>query len=153
MTLYWDGDEAPGFIVYALGGPEIQRPRGLPDFGWAFEPEVSPWTLKGERWKVDVWFVRVAGWPTQQEFRDSIRQVIGGLIDDGYSVAWIGMEGFFADPPSLFMPDAMSGGVLAACSRETGFLLAIDLDAPLQALTDSEMLRLREASLGFASAR
>ena len=151
LTVYWDGEEAAGFIVFALGRPRMRRPRDLPDLGWTIEPDVRPSTLTGARWKVAVWYVRVAAWPTPRGFRDSIRRVLCGLVGEGYSVAWIGIDGSFVDPPELFMPESMSGGVLAACSAATGFLVGVDLDQPLRTLADHEMLRLREASGGLAS--
>lgn len=151
LTVYWDGEEAAGFIVFALGGAERQRPCALPDLRWTMEPDVRPSTLAGDQWKVDAWYIRVAAWPTPQVFRDSMRRVLCGLVEEGYSVAWIGIDGSFVDPPDLFMPESMSGGVLAACSASTGFILGVELDQPLRALADHEMLRLREASGGLAS--
>lgn len=153
MTVYWAGEEAAGFIVFALGGPTMDRSRDLLEFGWPVEPDVRPTALIGERWKVAAWYVRVAAWPTRREFKNSIRRVLCGLVDEGYPVAWIGVEGSFVDPPELFVPEAMPGGVLAACSAQTGILVAVDLDLPLEAISDAEMLRLREASGGFASAQ
>jgi hypothetical protein len=152
MTVYWDGEEATGFIVFALGGPQVKRPRTLPNLDWPVEFDVRSSTLTGERWKVAVWYVRVSAWPTARRFRDSIRQLLCGLVGEGYSAAWVGIDGSFVDPPELFMPKAMSGGVLAACSDTTGFLEAVDLDEPFRALSDEDMLRLREASGGLASA-
>lgn len=150
LTIYWDGEEVPGFIVFALGSHKKRAP-ALPDFGWPIAPDVRFSTLTGERWLAAVWYVSVTVWPSAQRFQDSLRHVLAELVGDGYSVAWIGTEGSFADPPSLFNPKAMSGRVLAANSRATGFIASFDLDTPLKALTDAEMLRLREASGGLAT--
>ncbi len=152
LTVYWDGEEAAGFIVFALGGPNQQRPCVLPGLDWTEEPDVRPSALAGEQWKVAAWYIRVAAWPTPQVFRNSMRRVLCALVEEGYSVAWIGIDGSFVDPPELFIPESMSGGVLAACSKATGFLAGVDLDQPLRALADHEMLRLREASGGLALA-
>lgn len=46
----------------------------------------------------------------------------------------------------------MSGGVVAAMSEATGFRITVDLDQPLRRLPDGELLELREASHGLASA-
>jgi hypothetical protein len=152
LTVFWDGEEVPGFIVFALGAPGVKRPEDLPTFGWTIEPDVRSSTLAGNQWIVAVWYIRVVGWPTPGEFRDSMRRVLCGLVGDGYTAAWIGIEGSFVDPPDLFTAEAMPESVLAACSAETGYLVAVDLDLPLQALPDNDLAALREASGDLAGA-
>jgi hypothetical protein len=49
MTVYWDGEETAGFLVFALSGPTMGRSGDLPDFGSPVEPDVRPSVLMGER--------------------------------------------------------------------------------------------------------
>jgi hypothetical protein len=83
-------------------------------------------------------------------FDRSIKATLCSLVDDGFSAAWMGVEGLFADPPWLFTPEMMTGGVLAACTRQTGYLTALQLDAPFRALEDADLTSIREATLHLA---
>jgi hypothetical protein len=151
LVVYWDGEEVAGFIVFALRERSSACSLRKLDLGWMIEPDQRSSFLVGETWEVGAWYIKVAAWPPAETFRESISTLLHGLIDEGWSVAWVGVEGSFVDPPELFSPEAMPGGVLAACSTDTGLIEAVDLDLPLQALTDSRMLALREASRGLAS--
>ncbi len=146
LVIYWDGEEVAGFTVHALRRrSRIEIPR-LHPVRWVRDAAIKSSALHGKHWEVCVWDVRIEVWPRAADFAEAIQQVLYGLIGDGFAVAWIGLEGYIADPPLLFAPQAMSGGVLAACSDQTGFLSVLDLDAPLQTLSDVELGALREAS-------
>jgi hypothetical protein len=151
LTIYWNGEENPGFTVHALRGRIDESIPDLPPLDWPGDVETKPFLLHGEKWEVCAWDVRVDAWPSPGQFDQSVQELLCGLVADGFAVAWIGLEGHFADPPSLFLPTTMAGGVLAACSRETGFLPAVELDTPLRAITDDYLLALRHASGGLAS--
>jgi len=145
LTVYRDGEETAGFAVYAIRDRRGETKPALVAQSWPGLSEVTPLLLHGERWEVCVWDVSVHAWPSADEFDRSLRDLLCGLVSGGFAVAWIGLEGYFADPPHLFLPDAMSGGVLAACSGKTGFVPAVRLDEPLHAITDDGLLALREA--------
>lgn len=151
LTIYWGGEETAGFTVHALRGRsgETNPELALPDWPGDVESKVS--VLHGEGWEVAVWDVRVDAWPSQGEFEHSVQELLCGLVAEGFAAAWIGLEGYFVDPPRLFLPEAMTGGVLAACSGETGFLPSVQLDLPLQAIADCGLLALRHACGGLAS--
>lgn len=151
LTIYWDGEETAGFTVHALRDRSGEAIPELTPPDWPGEVEVKQAVLHGEFWEVCVWDVRVDAWPSPGEFDESAQELLCGLVAEGFAAAWIGLEGYFADPPRLFVPDTMTGGVLAACSGETGFLPAVQLDAPLRAITDFDLLALREACGGLAS--
>lgn len=151
LTIYWGGEETAGFTVHALRGRSEEPIPDLAPLDWPGEVEVKLTVLHGENWEVLVWDVRVDVWPSPGEFERSVRDVLCGLVAEGFSASWIGLEGYFVDPPRLFLPEAMTGGVLAACSGETGFLPAVRLDLPLQAITDCGLLALRNACGGLAS--
>jgi hypothetical protein len=149
MVIYWDGEETPGFTVYAVrsevGGdlPDLEFER------WS-DVEVRRSRLYGEGWEVGVWDVRVGRWPSTERFDDLVAALLRTLVDDGFSVAWLGGEVLFASPPWLFSPDAMSGGVLAAYSVPTGLISPLRLDAPLASVSDADLLALRAATSGVA---
>ncbi|MBW3615958.1 MAG: hypothetical protein KY439_11740, partial [Actinobacteria bacterium] len=90
-------------------------------------------------------------WPPREVWLRSVRATFEVLVNAGASVAWIGLEGFFCDPPNLFDPAFMSGGVLAAMTSTGEFLCPLDPDEPVVALDDKELLRLREASEGLSN--
>lgn len=97
-------------IVYGLSLDEIAD-HSAPASGQTFDPERTRYThLHGDRWSVALWDVPVAHWASVTDtFRD-VREI----IRRGCVVAWVGAEGFlFSDPPHLFDPAFMSGGVLA----------------------------------------
>ncbi|HVX46630.1 MAG TPA: hypothetical protein VHC49_22245 [Mycobacteriales bacterium] len=56
----------------------------------------------------------------------------------------------FCDPPDLFSPECMSEGILAALTSAGEFVGSVDPDAPLNPLTDEQMLRLRHYARGLA---
>jgi hypothetical protein len=145
LSIYWDGEETAGFTVHALRHRRGEPMPELAPLDWPGKVEVRLFVLHGEGWEVCVWDVRVDEWPPPGDFDRSIQKLLCGLVAEGFSAAWIGLEGHFADPPRLFVPDEMTGGVLAACSGKTGFLPAVRLDAPLRAISDSDLLALREA--------
>ncbi len=101
--------------------------------------------------EVVVWDVAIVAWPTGQAWRDSVRRTLEALVDAGARVAWVGREGYFCDPPDLFDPTFMSGGVLAAMTSGGEFRCAVDPDQALATLTDDELLRLRAASDGLSN--
>jgi hypothetical protein len=68
-----------------------------------------------------------------------LERTLRALVEAGASVAWCGLEGYFADPPLLFDPAQMSGGVFASYAPSLGFKCASQLDGPLVALADSEL--------------
>ena len=151
LTVFWDGEETPGLTFYGL------RARGeseLPEFplhDWK-NAECLSWRLHGEAWEVAVWVVRVDRWPAPDRFRSLSHLTMEALLEAGCVVSWVGREGFFIDPPDLFLPESMSKGVLSALSRATGFRTALELDQPMRSLLDDELLELREASGGLAAA-
>lgn len=143
--------EAPGFTVFGLcpGAREIPvvELEVLAD-----NPELEirgPSLLNGEGWAVSVWDVRVEIWPSSDIFDDVVQRLLRGIVGAGYAVAWIGPDHLFAEPPFLFDPEIMAGGVLAAYSVGTGLISRLDLDQPLVPLSEGDLARLRTSSFGL----
>jgi hypothetical protein len=151
LTVIWQGEEIPGLTFYGLRRPGDERRPEFPTEAWAGCAEPRSSRLFGDRWEVLVWDVKLRCWPAPEEFPELVRRTLEALRVAGCKVAWVGREGYFADPPDLFLPDSMSEGVLAALSDETGFQMAVALDQPLRSLPDDELLALRKASDGLAS--
>jgi len=143
LTVYWQGQEEPGLLLYGLRRPD-RRPQVD---GAELVPEATevsnPWLLSGEGWAVDLWTIRDPRLPAGSQWCATLERVLGRLLDAGYEVAWFAVEGDFADPPALFDPEMMGEGVYAAASRETGFICRDDGEGDLKALTDADLSRLR----------
>lgn len=147
LTIFLGGsEEVPGLSFYGLTTHAVkahvpQFPRGR----WPMCPAPEATLLQGEDWRVAGWDLHVASWPTGDGFRDAIRATLQVLINVGSRIAWVGAEGIpFCDPPGLFDPACMTGGVLAWLSREGAFGCPLDPDQPLTAASDEEMLQLRD---------
>ncbi len=152
LSVFWEGEEVPGLTFYGLRAPTSDALPEFPADEWDGRADCRSWRLHGEAWEVVVWTVRVDRWPGRDEFGFLTERTMHALREAGCVVSWVGREGFFTDPPGLFLPESMSQGVLAALSGATGFRTALDLDQPLRFLLDDELLELREASHGLASA-
>jgi hypothetical protein len=151
LQVVWKGEFAPGVIAYGLRESETNLQPVFPFHLWPSEIDVGDWLLHGERWEILMWEIQVDRWPDPRAWKGVVKETLGRLIEAKAVVAWLGSEGGpFADPPDLFMPEHMTGGVLAALTDSGDFLCPLDLDAPLRRLPDSEMLTLRLASRGLA---
>ncbi len=106
--------------------------------------------MHGDNWQVVIWDVKIDRWPKPEYFAKYVKKTLKALQEANCVVAWLGLDGFFVDPPSLFLPQYMSGGILAALS-EHGFEMPFALDKPLVSLSDEALLSLRDASKGLAS--
>lgn len=152
LEIIWHGDQVPGITLYGLcpRGSRLEKP--FPESLWPWGVETGSSVLHNEHWEVIVWDVAIAAWPPSEEWESAIRGTLQWLVSSGASVAWVGLEGFFCDPPDLFSPSCMSGGVLAALTAKGEFLCPLDPHAQLATLTDAELLRLRDASAGLSDA-
>lgn len=147
LTIFLGGsEEVPGLSFYGLATDAVAVGAAqFPQSRWPMCPAPEPTLLQGEDWRVLGWDLHVAAWPTGERFRDAIRATLQELASVGCRVAWVGAEGIpFCDPPGLFDPDCMTGGVLAWLSREGAFECPLDPDQPLAAVSDEEMLQLRD---------
>ncbi len=150
LRVFWEGEEVAGLTFYGIRTREQEDIPRFPAVKWDSLVDCRQSFLHGERWEVIVWDVKVTRWPSPGRFKEALRLTLEALLRGGCSVSWIGLEGFFVDPPDLFLPEFMSGSVLAAISEGTGLRLAVELDEPLQFLRDDELLELRQASKGLA---
>lgn len=151
LTVFVGGDEEPGLIAYGLSEPEAWRDVDFPADAWLAQPEPEVFELHGDNWRVYAWEVPIVIWPTGSDFQIAVNRTLDALIRGGCRVAWIGAEGVpFCDPPGLFDPECMSGGVLAWMTDDGRFDCPLDPDRVLDPVSDDELLRLRAHAHGLA---
>lgn len=145
LRVLFEGEERPGvsFYAYWQGVPQIEQEPEFPLKVWPTGSRVKHHRLFGESWTVLNWDLAVKDWPPRAAWPKLLRQTLKTFTKAGARIAWCGLEGFFADPPSLFSPREMSGGVYAALTTELGFLCSSLLDQPLEPLSDEVLLKLR----------
>lgn len=153
LTIFVEGKEVPGLIVYGLAVLGSRHQTGFPSNAWRAVSQVDVYTLRGEAWEVGTWDVPIIIWPAREEFVAAVRLTLGAMIEGGCRVAWVGAEGLpFCDPPQLFDPDCMSGGVLAWMTDDGTFDCPLDPDSPLAPVPDAQLRVLRGHSKGLADA-
>lgn len=152
LTVFFDGDEVPGVIFYALARPGTMSSIVFPIGLWP-RGEARPFRLGGESWEVHGWDLALGEWPRGRDWTRAVHDTLNSLVDAGAVVAWVGAEGCpFRDPPYLLSSEWMSGGVLAAITSAGRFICAVDPDLPVQALSDDELVSLRRHARGIADA-
>ncbi|WP_350274871.1 hypothetical protein [Kribbella sp. HUAS MG21] len=146
-----DGDEVPGITIYGLAGRGRRQAAAFPRQVWIGEPGVDAFLLRGDAWEILSWDVPIIVWPTGEYFTAAVRDSLAARIGAGCSVAWVGAEGLpFCDPPELFNPTCMSGGVLAWMTAGGQFECALDPDRPLSPASDRLLSSLRQYAQGLA---
>lgn len=144
LGIFWDGEEVPGITLYGLW-PNVVKPEEprFPEDAWPSETEWRASWLFGLGWWVHIWDIRIAVWPTSAAWMDVVCTALQALRAGGATVAWGGLEGRFADPPSLFDPAEMSEGVWIAVDVEGNTYGPPHLDAPFTTVSDATLLLLR----------
>lgn len=151
LTIFVDGDEVPGLIAYGLRGSGPETACVFPSDAWIAQPAASESRLHGEAWEVLVWEIPIVIWPTAADLREALRRTTGAMIEGGCRVAWIGAEGVpFCDPPLLFDPECMAGGVLAWMTDVGDYNCDLDPDSPLAPASNEVLGRLRGHAEGLA---
>lgn len=149
LGIFWDGEEVDGVTFYSICDPSICCLAEFPLEIWPEGTEVRPSLLSGDGWLVHLWDVRVPDWRTVMCWKELVGRTLGSVLVDGCSVAWLALEECFVDPPDLFLPEFMSGGVLAVVTQQGFSVAPADLDEPLTALSDQEMLIVRSHAGGI----
>lgn len=152
LTVYWGGEEVPGFTIYALGPPSLADAPELAESLEDLPAAENTFLLGGEGWLVRTWDIRMEWWPATEVFNAAIERVFSELIRCGFRVVWVGVEGHFVDPPDLFDVEFVPDGILAASSATTGFVTTLDLGEPVVSLPATVIADLRKAGEGLANA-
>lgn len=138
------GELTSGIAMFALGSTSGWIPPEFPRREWDLTTNPTRFRLHGPGWVVHEWDVPIARWPDRIDFQERVKRTLTYLIDAGSTVAWISGEGFpFCDPPSLFDPDCMSGGVLTWLTDRGEYGSPISPEQPLEPASDETLELLR----------
>ncbi len=143
LGIYWKGEEVDGIMVYGYWKGKTNTEPSFPVSIWPEGTEFSTFHLYGDDWDAWLWEIPIYHWPQAEEWEDLIRKTLQGLNQSGAKIAWCGIEGHFADPPYLFDPKEMAGGVYAAYAKEFGFKCTAHIGKPFSTLTNDELLKLK----------
>lgn len=153
LTIFVDGDEVPGIIVYGVFALGSGRPVDFPAASWISHPEPCSFRLVGNEWEILTWEIPIDAWPTGERWKRAVRVTLQAMVDRGARVAWLGAEGLpFCDPPELFSPECMSGGVLGWLTDAGEYDCDLDPDRPIAYAADDTLLELRHYARGLADA-
>ena len=86
------GEEAPGLIAYGLLAPGVWGGDPFPSKLWAAQPEVKPYFLRGDDWRIVLWEFEVLIWPATLEFRAAVRATLRSSVRSKGSRNWRGPE-------------------------------------------------------------
>lgn len=144
LTIFVDGEERPGFIAYGLTTPKGWRDVRFPSELWFGSPVPEVFDLLGEDWRVHGWEVPIVIWRSPTDFKGAVHRTPDALIRGGCRVAWIGAEVVpFCDPPGLFDPQCMSGGVLAWMMDDGRFDCPLDPEQLFAPASDDDLREVR----------
>jgi len=151
LSIIWQSDKIPGFIVYGLTALGTWKRPALPVDASPAGTCVHQFRLYGDNWEVMRWDVAPSEWPTGGALARSLRGALEYVLEGGCAVSWVGCEFCpFVDPPDLFLPEYMTGGVLAAMTSDGEFYCPLDPDEPLTPLADEVLEHLRRYAHGLA---
>ncbi len=152
LTVYVDGDEVPGVLLYGLDSPKNDREPRFPGEAWSGFVALKTYVFHGESWRVRSWEIALSKIPSLDLLSQATSTTLDAFIGSGSVVAWMGLEGNFCDPPSLFLPECMSGGVVTARTASGKQWNRLDTAHSFEPLSDEDLLALRAEAYPLASA-
>ena len=144
LGIFWEGEERAGLTIYGLFRDEKVEAPTVPLYLWPNGCECKSGKLSGEFWAVWLWDIRVDKWPKKTKWLNTLSRTLKTMIDQGATIAWAGLEGFFAEPPNLFHPDYMSGGIWAIYMDNGNFICNAKIGEPFKVLEDTVLKHLFE---------
>jgi hypothetical protein len=144
LGIFWEGEEVDGVTIYGYWtGLKPAPPRvELSELPGA---EAKPSRLDGSGWTVWLWDIRIQEWPDRRHWQGAIQGLLRQVMKGGAHVAWCGLEGMFVEPPGLFDPCEMSGGVWAAADKAGHMFGPPALDDAFLPLNDEQLSILRRS--------
>jgi hypothetical protein len=139
LGIFWDGEEVDGITVYGLWK---EPPQTFPSLSHLLGKEglrERQSELRGESWYVRVWDIKIEIWPPPDQWKKRIHNMLRAIIECGSVVAWCGLEGAFIDPPELFDPQYMAGGVWAAMTNDGLLYSCAELDGVFTKLSNDDL--------------
>ena len=150
LGIFWNGEEVDGLLVYGLWHGDVIASPAIPLDDWPSSTEEKVRRLFGEGWTVWMWEIRVLGWPGPAHWVEFVTAILRAITGAGAAVSWAGLEGMFVEPPDLFRPEEMSGGVWAAMLASGEFFPPPRLDDEFRPLDDATLRRLQRVSTGVS---
>lgn len=149
LRIFWQGNEVSGLIAYgywpSAAQPKVPFPSAVWPAGASYQDRwMRNWKEGQEEWRILVRDVMLPTWPEPFQWCDSVKATLQAFLDSGVCVAWCGIEGHFVEPPALFDPAEMAGGVWAALGPEFGYECTAELGRPWRALPETDLMRLKE---------
>jgi len=151
LTVYVGGDEVPGVLLYGLESPANDREPRFPGEAWPGFVALKTYVFHGEFWRVRLWEVALSGIPPIDVLEHATSDTFDAFIGSGFVAAWMGLEGSFCDPPSLFLPECMSGGIVTARSASGKRWNRLYTAHSFQPLSNEDLLALRAEVYPLAS--
>jgi hypothetical protein len=151
LTVYVGGDEVPGVLLYGLESTTNDSEPRFPGEAWPGFVSLKTYILHGESWRVRLWEVALSEIPPIDVLQHAIGDTLDAFLGSGVVVAWMGLEGSFCDPPSLFLPECMSGGVITARSASGKRWNGPGAAHSFEPLSDNDLLALRAEAHPLAS--
>lgn len=152
LRVVWKGDLVEGLLAYGLWRGEDPLCPRFPVELWPAGTHTSDWRLFGAGWTVWMWTIRISQWPVTETWEQTLHGTLERMIEAGALIAWCGLEGGFADPPSLFHPEEMSESVYAVLTPSDGFACKARLGEEFSTFENGDLSRLHEiamAGLGY----
>ncbi len=148
MGIFWNGEEVDGITIYGFFTGEKTEELDTPINIWPLSSEFKHSQLSGDNWTVWLCDIRIKEWPEKSAWLNAIERTFEVMIHHGAIVSWAGLEGFFVEPPDLFKPELMSGGVWAIKMRDGRFVCNSRIGESFETLEDSILNRIR-SGLGW----
>ena len=148
LGIFWGGEERAGCTAYGYWPvPNAPQPDSPLD-RWPPGTRIRYQHLGGDGWTVWVVDILTQDWPAPSSWAPTVSATLLTMRNSGAVMAWFGLEGCFADPPELFVPEHMSGGVWAATAGTGPVYGPPAIDAPFTTLPNQILLQLcQEARL------
>jgi len=146
LGVIYDSGEIDG--IYFLGffidnlNPNVDFPKHL----WNVPISCTSFKLIDidyNKWIAIEWKVIIKDcFPSKNNWQEIIKNTMQYILDKGAVVSWIGLEGGFADPPSLFDPKSMTGQVYAFLTNQNEFQCASNIDEEFKVIDNETLIRL-----------
>lgn len=145
LSVFWlfeDGhEEVPGILAYGYFNNGKYKKLSFPYSLWPDGVKMKTHAYANEFWNIIEWTIQFNQWPKASEWLQIIEGTLLSFTGQGAKIAWCGLEGFFATPPSLFSPLEMSGGVYAILIPDDEFICTALLTKPFQTVSDEELVK------------
>ncbi|EMS1061979.1 hypothetical protein WKS79_000448 [Providencia stuartii] len=144
LGIYWNSTfgDVDGQTFYLFNKDADYITPDFPIFLWPEGTKTKKYKLFGNEWVTWVWDVRFSTYPG--EWKVVTKNTLTYFISHGARISWCGLDGYFSDPPGLFDPSEMSGGVYAALTADDNFICHTDLYSKYQPLNDNELMYLKK---------